>query len=139
MGLAVDTVAFSATNPGAGGAVAAAAAGDSLVVRGADVQNPIDLEDIIRLGAAAGFVRVRSPRLHDVAQGIRLRSLASSSRPLLGPTAEQKLYPNDNLTVEVSGGAAEVDGGSLLIYYTSLDGADAKLYTWDAIDRKSVV
>lgn len=138
MGLAIDTVAFSATNPGAGPAAVAAATGDSLIVKSADMQNPIWLENLVRLGATAGFLQVRSPRMHDFAHGIRVRSLASSSRPLLGPAPQQRLYPSDQLTVEISGGAAEVDGGAMILYYTSLDGVAASLQTWDAISPRIV-
>lgn len=138
MGLALDTVAFSVTNPSTTLTAATAVSGDSFTVRNTDVQNPIYLDDIVRLGATAGVLRVRSPRMHDFQQGIRVRSAASNARPQLGNHIEQRLYPADILTVELTGGAAEVDGGALFTYYSNIDGISANLQSWDAIQPRIV-
>lgn len=47
--------------------------------------------------------------------------------------AYQDLYPQDNLIFEQSGGGAETDMASLLVYYDDLPGVDANLMTWDQI------
>lgn len=127
MGLAIDTVAFSATNPGSSGAAATVTSGDSFTVRQATGR--AILEEMIRQGATSGFLRVRSPLLHDNVRGIMYTTGDTPARMLLPPDAGQVLTPLDNLIVEISGGAAEVDGGALVIYYENAAGVAARLHS----------
>lgn len=129
MGMAIDTVGFFATNPGATGVAATVASGDSFTVRGGAAGSPVVLEEVIRQGATAGFVRVRSPLLHDNVRGIMFTTTDTPSRFLFPPDAGQPLQPLDNLIVEISGGAAEVDGGAMVLYYNNLPGASARLHS----------
>jgi hypothetical protein len=78
-------------------------------------------------------MRYRSPLLHDATQNARLQPVASKSYPLMNGVAEQPLEPQDLLTVELTGGAAEVDAGGLLVYYANLPGASARLFDWATI------
>ncbi len=79
-------------------------------------------------GQAAGLsrLRIRSPRLHDAAQSIRL-VVDASGRILLPGEFGQPLEPNDPLIVEMSSSAAETDAGAYLVYYTDLPGVSARL------------
>jgi hypothetical protein len=129
MGMAIDCVGFSATNPGSTGAAATVLSGDSFTVRNAAAGSRVILEEMIRQGAAAGFVRVRSPLLHDNVRGIMLTTTDTPSRMLFPPDIGQSLIPLDNLIVEISGGAAEVDGGFLEIYYENALGLAARLHS----------
>jgi hypothetical protein len=129
MGMAIDCVGFFATNPGAGGAAATVATGDSFTVRSAAASSKVILEEIVRQGVTAGFVRVRSPLLHDNVRGIMITPTDTPSRMLLPPDAGQPLTPLDNLIVELSGGAAEVDGGFLEIYYENAAGLSQRLHS----------
>ena len=122
MGLAIDTIVGSATNPGAGPAALVAATGDTFVVRNGRDAGQIYLEGLWRKGAAAGFVRVRSPLLHDFAQGIRFRGLAGGTDRLSPWDFAQQVEPQDALTFEISGGAAEVDSGAMQLWYSDLPG-----------------
>lgn len=137
MGRGLEIISGRATNPVAL-AVLTADTGDSFTVRSAEAQSKVWLEDVWVSSATAGIVRVRSPRLHDQAQAIRLRTLAANQRPLLGWAVNQLLYPQDNLTFEIQGGGAEVDAASILIYYENLGGVDAKLATWEEISPRIV-
>jgi hypothetical protein len=78
-------------------------------------------------------VRVRSARLHDIAQAIRYRVLANTTRNFLPDDARQRLYPQDQLTFEMSGGAAETDSAAMLVYYNDLPGINATLKMWEEI------
>lgn len=127
--MAIDCVGFFATNPGAGGGAATVATGDSFTVRSAAQGSRVILEEIVRQGAAAGFVRVRSPLLHDNVRGIMFTPTDTPSRMLLPPDVGQPLTPLDNLIVEVSGGAAEVDGGFLELYYENAAGLSQRLHS----------
>lgn len=129
MGLAFDTVLVAATNPGAGGAVGTiASSGDSLSVRNFLPTDSAYLENIIRMGTAAGFVGVTSPLLHDPIFGIRITPAESPSLFSLPAEYTQSLQPQDTFTVTISGGAAEIDLALLQIYYTNLPGASARLH-----------
>lgn len=138
MGTALDVIVAAATNPGAGPAALVPVPGDSLTVRNADLATSIFLENVNRLGAAAGLVRLRSPRMHDNLQGLRLRGSAANSRPLLSWEHEQRLWPQDLLIAEISGGAAEVDGAAMFLFYQDLPGVAARLMTWDQIQPRMV-
>lgn len=138
MGLAVDTVLCAATNPGAGPTAATvAASGDTLAVRNSNSARKAYLENIIRQGATAGFVQVRSPMLHDNVQGIRITPAESPALYALPEEVDQVLQPQDNLIVELSGGAAEVDIALLQIYYEDLPGISARLHNWSEIQNNS--
>ena len=128
MGAAIDTVGFFATNPGAGGAAATVTPGDSFTVRNAAGGSRVVVEEAIRQGAASGFLRVRSPLLHDNVRGIMFTTPDTPARFLFPPDAGQPLSPLDNLIVEISGGAAEVDGGALVVYYDNALGLSARLH-----------
>jgi len=127
--MAIDTVGFSALNPGAGGAAAVVLAGDSFTVRNGAQGSGVRLEEIVRQGVTAGFVRVRSPLLHDNVRGIMFTTPDTPSRMVLPPDVGQPLQPLDNLIVEISGGAAESDGGVLVISYDNIPGATARLHS----------
>jgi len=108
--------------------------GDSLAIR----SFPFDsgkalLEDAWALSATAGTLRVRSPRLHDNVQGIRMGIAASDPRPLLPDWFEQPLYPQDALIVEQLGGGAETDVASLFLYYENVPGVNARLADWPSV------
>jgi hypothetical protein len=128
-----EVITGRALNPGAGGAALTPNTGDSFQVRSTpDINNPF-LEGIWAQAATAGFVRLRSPRMHDAVQGIRFQTPAALVRNFLADEVNTPLYSQDILTFEIAGGAAETDVGALLIYYPDLGGSDQKLATWDQI------
>lgn len=127
MGAAWEILNGTVTNAGATITAVTMASGDSLAVRNFPDNATAYLENVWALGASAGVVRVRSPRLHDNVQGVRFRSVAAANRLLMGEQARQTLYAQDTLILEQSGGAAESDGCSLLIRYTDVGGVQARL------------
>jgi len=100
-----------------------AGAGSTFTVRGTSNQASQWLVALSRGGATAGIVRVRSPYLSDNVQGIRFAAAAAEQDNLLAQVGFQSLQPQDTLTVEVTGGAAEYDGALLSTYYQDLAGA----------------
>jgi len=131
MGLAIDTIGFSATAPGSTYTAVTYSPGDSPVVRAYAAGSSATLEAITRSGATGGDIRVRSPLLHDNVQGIRLRSSERVSHWLMPRELGQVLQPQDTLTIELTGGTtSEVDAGAILIYYSNLPGASARLHSW---------
>lgn len=138
MGKALQVIGGRVTNPGATITALTPNTGDSFTVRSFDSAQKAFLENVWSMQASAGVVRIRSPRLHDQAQGIRVRGLVNNVRPLLPEVADQQLYPQDVLVFEQSGGAAEVDAAAMLVYYPDIGGLDANLATWEEIAPRIV-
>lgn len=140
MGLAIDTVVTSATNPGAGPAsFTPGANGDSLTVRNFSLQtDTAKLIQLCRRGATSGFARVRSPLLHDNVRGIMFTSGETPSLLAIPAEYAQSLQAQDTLIVEGSGGGAETDLAILSIYYTNLVGTAARLHMPGDLMIKSI-
>lgn len=131
MGIAIETILINAVNPGAAGAVGSTvASGDPTIVRAGNTARKVYLENIVRQGTAQGFVQVTSPMLHDPVQGIRITPNESPSVYSLPAEIDQVLQPQDQLTVTISGGAAETDLAALVVYYEDLPGIDARFFRW---------
>jgi hypothetical protein len=71
-------------------------------------------------------------------QGIRKIAAAAAVRNLFGDELEQRLYPNDPLRFDMTGGGAEVDAAALLVYYRDLPGINARLELWESIKARIV-
>lgn len=133
MGQAIQLVAGFVSNPGATITAVAALTGESLTVPAFNPQSRAYLGAIWSPGATAGVARIRSPRFHDAAQGIRLQRGAALYEPLIPLESLQPVYGADVLTVEVSGGGAETDMIAYLLYYDDLPGVQARLASWQDI------
>lgn len=139
MGKALQVLSGRVTNPGAALTALTMDTGDSNVVRSFPFGTATaEILDAWVLGATAGVLRIRSPRLHDQAQGIRLRTQAAAPGPLMPFEASQLLYPQDPLTIELSGGGAEVDLATLLLYYSDMPGIDSQLVSYPEIANRIV-
>lgn len=134
MPTAMEIITGQVTNPGVGPVQVVANAGDSFSVRATDVAADIELWNAWAFTNTNLLARIRSPRMHDQSQNIRLQPVAATPRPLFGLQPSQRLYSQDNLIVELSGGAAEVDLISLLIYYADLPGISARLFPWSQVE-----
>ena len=128
MGVALICDAGAVTNPGATITAVPAGAGSSFTVRNFDLASSARLVGLARGGATKGIVLVKSPNLSDNVQGIRYAVAAGIQDDLIGGPPYQSLIPQDTLTVEVTGGAAEFDGALLSTYYDNLPGANMRLH-----------
>lgn len=115
------------TNPGATITALTADTGDSFTVKSFSFGDTARIIDAWAQTATPGVFRIRSPRLHDVAQGIRLRTVQATARSLLPRQLVQRLAPQDVLVVEGSGGGAETDAFGFLVHYGSSDLPQAHL------------
>lgn len=136
---ALELVAGRVTAPGATLTALTPNSGQSFVVRNA----PLDQRPLL-IGAwafnnADGVLRIRSPRLHDAQQGIRISVPANSVQYLWPLGCVQALYPQDTLIVELSGSstAGQIETAGLLVYYPNLPGADARLADPRDVMRRS--
>ena len=130
MGRALEIIAGFATNPGATLTTVTTSGGGSNVIRGTDTSKGTWLLSTWSFAATAGELRITSPRLHDQAQGIRNRVTAAFSAALapghVNAGFAQRLYAQDNLTIQQSGGGAELDLAALLVGYDDLAGVSGR-------------
>lgn len=133
MGLGSEVLTGRVTNPGAAFTGLTMNTGDTLAVRSFPVGSPAYLEGVWGKGATAGSVRVRSPRLHDNVAAFTAGYHINSPRNLMPDQADQRLYPQDVLIAEATGGAAETDVAALLVYYQDVPGLDARLAVWEQV------
>lgn len=129
----VEVVAGRALNPGATLTGVTINTGNSLTVRSFNDPASAWLDALWTQGATAGAIRIRSAKLHDFVQGIRFVNVAGVSRNLIPDELAQRLFSQDTLTVEVSGGGAETDVAAFLAYYEDAGGLDARVASWDQV------
>lgn len=108
------------------------ATGNTLTIRSAPVNSDVFLMAMWAQTQAVGAFRVRSPRLHDNQQGIRV--VVPSGSPISRYPRygfKQKLIPQDTLTAELVGSSSsgKIETGCLLVYYTDLPGIAARFIT----------
>lgn len=133
MGVAIDTVVFSASNPGSAGAAATVNSGDSFTIRNMPDSAFARLDGLVRQGATEGFVEIKSPRMHDAVRGLHYISVETPTVFLLPRQTGQPVYAADTLTVTLSGGTAETDAGAWFAYYSDLKGEDAQIFDWQQL------
>lgn len=130
MGAGLQVLNGLAVNPSSTITPLTPLAGDSYTVRSTNMGADIELVQAWAFTTTNLLFRVRSPRMHDQAQNMRYLPTASKAWPLMPWGATQKLYSQDNMTVEITGGTSETDVGSLLLYYNDLPGVNARLFMW---------
>jgi hypothetical protein len=133
---ALQTIAGFATNGGAATTVATPAPGDSFAVTSFTGSGTAMLEQVNASGASTDWVRVRSPRMHDAQQAVRLWTGANGGHNMLPWGTNQPLYSSDVPIVEIDTTAA-ASGGVLLTYgYTDLPGVQPSLDVWSNIEPR---
>lgn len=135
---AVQTIAGFFTAAGAGTGVATPAPGDTFQVPSFDLNSKAWLEQVSANGASLDFVRIRSPRLHDNNQGLRIFIGANQNRALLPWGNGEVLYPSDAPVVEIDETAAAT-GAILVTYgYDDLPGISPRLAHWSDVQPRIV-
>lgn len=93
--------------------------GNSLTIRSLSSNNPAKLLTHWVDKQIRGLVRVRSPRMSDGVQGLRFDDIASEVQPHMDPMFPQTVYPQDILSVDLSGSnvGGDIETWCALIYY----------------------
>lgn len=144
MGYGIETVAAILTNAAAAGAQAMApAATQSFNIRAAASNtSPITLETLWGDFQDPGDIRVRSPRMHDTANALRIATIPSYFGPLVAEYFEQQLFSQDNLTVEafftVVPTVAHISLAYLQVYYDDIPGIAANYRPWSGVQPNIV-
>ena len=129
MGRALEVLTGFVTAPDTTFTALTMASGDTPTVQNFDPAGGALLLQAWVDSQTAGEFRIRSPKLHDQVQGIRLGHVASQVYPLLPWGFTEKLFAQDTLIVELTGSATggDIETACMLIYYDDLPGIDAKL------------
>jgi hypothetical protein len=140
----LDTVSGFVTAPGAVFTAWTVATGDSLAVRAAVPNSNIWLVGAWAWNQVAGVLRVRSPRLHDNVQGIRMRNpvnIVNNKLPnMRNGNAAQKLFTQDTLIAEQTGSGVggNIETGSLLIWYDDVPGIAGRFISSSQLQKFGV-
>jgi hypothetical protein len=128
MGQVLELVSGFVTAPNTTFTALTMAAGNSATVRNARGDTPVQLLAAWVDSQLAGEFRIRSPKLHDGVQGIRLDHVASEVKPLLPDQFMQILFSQDALTLELTGSstASDIESAAMLIHYEDLPGAEGQ-------------
>ena len=128
---ALELISGYATHPGSTFTALTMSGSDSSTVRSFAMTDKAYLLCQWGYTQVIGNFRIRSPRLHDNVQGIRLRTTATNSDPQMWASDfMQPLYSQDNLIMEVAASgdsAGNLEYGAALIYYANLPGVNANL------------
>jgi hypothetical protein len=141
MGYAIETVLGYLSNAASTGAQSlTAASGQSFNVRATNGQTTAHLEAVWGYFQDPGFLRIRSPRLHDDVIGIELQGVSTNPSPLADEYFEQTLYSQDSLTVEGYFTSAPTSthytGGALQVYYDDLPGVAGNFVSWAEVKAR---
>lgn len=117
-----------------------AVSGDSLAVPNFDVNKKAWILQVWADVQAVGTLRIRSPKMHDNVNGIRIDTVASDATPLLPWGFPVRIYPNDVLNVELAGSATAGDEEfvSMLQAFEDLPGQVGRLVSPDDVMRRMV-
>jgi hypothetical protein len=144
LGIGLEVISGAATAPGATFTAWTMAAGNSLQVRAAAIDAKTSIIGAWGFNQVAGVLRIRSPRMHDFAQGIRMRISAANTEPLYPNSGDggflQPVIPQDTLTVEQTGSAVggQIEGGSILIYYQNLPSINGRFIDNATLQKNGV-
>lgn len=124
---AIELVTGRVLNPGAAITALTPNTGSTFAVRTTPEGTKVTLENMWGQNASGGVARIRSPRMHDNVQGIRVRIPKNDPRLLLPFAVREQLYAQDTLIVESSGGGAETDTLCYIVSYDRLPGSEGDL------------
>jgi hypothetical protein len=129
MGKALEILSGSATAPGATLTQITMAAGDSNTVRDFQAGKTRLLSAWPTGQTTAGFLQIRSARMHDNVRGINVNSPVTPQLVTILHPFGQPLNPQDTMNILISGsaGAGDLLLASLLVHYEDLPSIDANL------------
>lgn len=133
---AAQTIAGFVTFGGAATTVVTPAPGDTFTVPSFDLSSKAYIENAWVSGAQVDFFRVRSPRLHDANQGLRVWNGTCLRRSLLPWGNHEVLYPSDTPTVELDATGAGSNGIVLQYGFDDLPGVQPRLAAWADVEPR---
>lgn len=133
MGMALDTISGRVDSVAATLTTVTNNTGDSTTIRNFNQGDPASIIEAWVFAETASTFVYRSPRLHDNLQNFRARVPVTAANPLFPYGGRQHVEPQDNITVQLTSGAADQTIESILVHYSNLPGINAMLATWAQI------
>lgn len=135
-----EIISYSATAPGAAGAVAAALAGDSLTARAARPGSRILILNMWADFQTAGFAQIIAPSFNDTTRGIRCSVPSSEPGALLPWLAPQPLNPQELISATIAGSATagDVEEASIWVWYEDVPGLGGNYLDVAGVNARAV-
>lgn len=138
MGHALQTISGFVSPGAASTAVVTPSPGDTFQVPSFAIGSKARILDVYASGPTCDFVRIRSPRMHDANQGLRLSVGATKQRSLVSQQVSEVLYPSDTPIVETDGTGVGVTAILATYEFDDLDGVTPLLGMADDIAARTV-
>jgi len=140
MGRALEVISGYVTAPSTTHTALTMCSGNSATIRNAAVGSEIHLLQAWAKSQTAGEFRIMSPKLHDNVEGIQLYSTAARPVPLLPSYFRQRLYPQDTLTLDLTGSATagDLELASILVGHEDLPGISGRFITAEQLYMSGV-
>ncbi len=135
----LEFVGYQATAPGAGGALAAAFAGDSLTVKNAVPSSGITLAAWFGKNQVKGFHQVVWPSGHDTTRNVRSVIRAGNASSLYPFEVGGNPQPQDVIAATIAGSAVagDIELGVLGLFYGDMPGQAARLIGPDELRSRA--
>lgn len=132
---ALQSICGFFTAGAAGTGVATPMSGDTFTVQ-AFTNGGARIVSVWAEGASTDFVRIRSPRMHDANQGVRLQVAGITNVPLTPYDMPMPLFSVDTPIVEIDETAAATGAISCTYDYDDLGGVNPRLAAWSDISPR---
>jgi hypothetical protein len=124
------------TAAGAGSAIATVTPGDTFTVQQPNAGSKVWLDHVWVQGAVMDWFSIKSARMHDANQGIRMRTGGLQQKDLLPGGIVQQMYPVDSPTVTLDATGAGSVAISVVYRYDDLGGSSPRLAGWNDISSR---
>ena len=113
---------------------------DSLRVRHFDPGKKAYIAALWSNNQTAGELQVKSPKMHDAVQNIKVLAPATQPYPLLPLSMPVPIYSDDILDVSLSGSATagDVETASILIAYEDMQASQGRYITAEEVKNKMI-
>lgn len=131
---ALDLVTYGGTNIGTTEVALAPVSGDSRNIRNFDPSKKAHILSFFAWGQGAGYLRFKSPRMHDNVANLQFDGVANIKEWLI-PGVGQEVFAQDelNVTGAINDGAGDIQIAQALIYYDDLPGANGNYISWNDV------
>lgn len=137
---ALEIIGGLATAPGTTPTALTMFTGNQATVRYTPTDDKIQMLQAWADVQGAGFLRIRSPKMHDNTQGIRITTVPSEPEPFFPMGTVQKMYAQDTLTLELTGSAVagDIEQAAFLMYYDNLPGIEGRFIDVETLLTRGV-
>lgn len=138
--LALDTVSFTVTAPGAAGVAMAPVVGDSANVRNSAMGTMARIVAMWTKAQAVGFTQVTFPSGNDQTRNIRYRNVANTPINMFERGGFTPVQPQETLALTQAGSAVagDVELAHMLIAYDDLPGVASRLIDVGTLEQRFV-